>query len=251
MNVNIFLNLKFTNYLQTFFKFLYIIIKLNLRNIFMTLKKLAFSSVVATLFSGCLSINMADTGMFNDLGDLKAHLAEGDDINFQDKDGDTALINSALFGNLNNVKYLLDHGAKLDIRNNNGDNAFLSLFLFDKSHDKEILDLLLAKGVNINQKNSDGETALFLAISYGLDKHVAMLLEKGADITILNNEGESPLSEICLLFKFKKAKRVIDTLIEKGVDLNLKDAEGDTISSYVDCQEDKKLFSYLKSKGLK
>ena len=74
----------------------------------MIFKKLLFSSVaMATLFSGCLSLNMADTGMFDDLADIKSHLAKGDDINFQDEDGTTALINSVFFGNLENVKYLL------------------------------------------------------------------------------------------------------------------------------------------------
>ena len=218
----------------------------------MTLKKLVLSSVVvASLFSGCLSINMADTGMFNDIGDIKAHLAEGDDINFQDKDGDTALINSALFGNVENVKYLLDHGAKLEIRDNNGDNAFLSLFIFNNANDKEIFDLFMAKGVDVNQKNKDGETALSYALSNGFDKHTRMLLEKGAKLDLHDNDGGSVLSNLCLCFKFEKSKKVVDVLVEKGVDLNIKDEDGDTLSSEGMCDMNEKLLAYLKSKGLK
>ena len=218
----------------------------------MTVKlKLLSAMTLALLFSGCLSINMADTGMFDDLGDVKAHLAKGEDINFQDEDGTTALMNSVLFGNIDNVKYLLEKGANLELKNNDGDTAFFELFIFDKPHDKEILDLLLAKGVNINEKDEDGETALAEAISFGLDKHVKMLLDKGADITLLNKEGESPLYGICLLYRFEKAKKVIDALVSKGIDLNLKDAEGDTLSAYTNCQDNEKVFSYLKSKGLK
>ena len=213
--------------------------------------KLLSTLTLSFFFSGCLSLNMADTGMFDDLSDVKAHLANGDNINFQDEDGATALMNSVLFGNVDNVRYLLQKGANLDLKDKNGDNAFFELFLFDKPHDREILELLLAKGVNINQKNEDGETALAEAISWGLDKHTEMLLDKGADITILNNKGESPLSEICYITKIDEAKKVIDALVRKGVDLNLKDAEGDTLSSYTDCVENKELFAYLKAKGLK
>ena len=204
-----------------------------------------------TLVSGCLSLNMADTGMFDDLNDVKAHLAKGEDINFQDEDGSSALMNSVLFGNVENVKYLLEKGANIELKDNSGSTAFFELFIFDKPHDQEIFDLLLAEGVNINQKDEEGETALASAISFGLGKHVEMLLDKGADITILNNDGESPLSELCVLLNFKKSKKVIDALLKKGVDLNLKDAEGNTISSYGNCQNNKESFTYLKSKGLK
>jgi ankyrin repeat protein len=213
--------------------------------------KLLSVTTLAFMFSGCLSLNMADTGMFDDLYDIKAHLSKGEDINFQDEDGSSALMNSVLFGHLDNVKYLLKKGANLELQDNSGSRAFFKLFLFDEPNDQEILDLLLAKGVNVNQKDEDGATALFSAISYGLDKHVEMLLDKGADITILNSDGRSPLSGLCLLFNFKKSKRVIDSLVKKGVDLNLKDAKGKTISSYGNCQNNKESFPYLKSKGLK
>ena len=213
--------------------------------------KLLSTMTLAFMFSGCLSINMADTGMFDDLNDVKAHLAQGDDIDFQDEDGSTALMNSVLFGNVDNVKYLLEKGANINLKDKIGDTAFFELFIFDNPHDKEILDLLLAKGVNINQKDEDGGTALTEAMSFSLDKHVGMFLDKGADITILNKDGESPLSEICYVSKFEKAKKLIDTLVSKGVDLNLKDAEGDTLAAYTDCTENNELFTYLKSKGLK
>ena len=213
--------------------------------------KLLSTIILPFFFSGCLSTNMADTGMFDDLNDVKSHISQGDNIDFQDEDGYSALMYSVLFGHVKNVKYLLEKGANIELKNSNGDTAFFQLFMFDKPHDREILDLFLAKGININQKNEDGQTVLAQAISSGLDRHVEMLLDKGADVTILDNDGDSPLNEICYLVNFEKAKRVIDTLVKKGVDLNLKDSEGNTLSSNGDCQNNEKLFNYLKSKGLK
>jgi len=214
-------------------------------------KQLLTTLALSTLFSACTPLNIADTGMFDDLSDLKSHVVKGEDINFQDKNGETALINSVLFGNFENVKYLLDNGARVDIKNSDGENAFFNLFIFDKPEDKKIFDLLMAKGVDVNEKNKYGATALSYALGSGLAKHVAMLLDKGANININDAEGDSILSEICTIDSIEKSKAVVDVLVAKNIDLNLKDSEGYTLSDYNICAEDKELFAYLKAKGLK
>jgi len=97
------------------------------------------------------------------------------------------------------------------------------------------------------QKNKDGETALSYALSNGFDKHTRMLLDKGAKVDLHDNDGGSVLSNLCLCFKFEKSKKVVDVLVEKGVDLNIKDEDGDTLSSEGMCDMNEKLLAYLKS----
>jgi ankyrin repeat protein len=128
----------------------------------------------------------------------------------------------------------------------------------------EILDLLLDNGFNINQQDEDGFTLLFNAVSCGYVDLVKYLLSHGADLGItpfkttclhvsvkhddmfelilkhldkdLNSRddcGSTPLH--CAVFN--GSLKVIQTLLDRGVDCNALDNIGQTPLHYLSYQQ--------------
>eukprot|EP01102_Stenamoeba_stenopodia_P003224 TRINITY_DN1315_c0_g1_i2.p1 TRINITY_DN1315_c0_g1~~TRINITY_DN1315_c0_g1_i2.p1 ORF type:complete len:148 (+),score=44.55 TRINITY_DN1315_c0_g1_i2:2-445(+) len=78
-------------------------------------KKKIFKSVGMAAAAGQAMREAAKTG---DLEAVKKHLETGADINFKDRQGNTALHMAALFGHREIVHFLLEKGANKTITNN-------------------------------------------------------------------------------------------------------------------------------------
>jgi ankyrin repeat protein len=206
--------------------------------------------VSALLLSGC-ALTFADKGMFDNPRDLERDIEKGQNINVQDEDGSTALINSVIHGNLENVRLLLKHGANVHMKDEDGGTALLNIAIFEKEDDEKILKLLLSKGANINAKDKDGETALHYATYYGHMSHIKMLLKHGAKTNISDNDAELAFFEVCNISRIEKAKRVVDLFVSHGFNVNRRDNEGDKISAHIGCEKGTQLYTYLRSKGLR
>src|SRR5215213_9735886 len=109
---------------------------------------LILNIILLALLSGCTGgkinelTHAAGTG---DAATVKALLDSGVNLNAQDKDGSTPLIQAAWQGHA------------------------------------EIVRLLLSRGANVNLKSKDGGTALLWASFEGHTEIVSILLERGAD----------------------------------------------------------------------
>ena len=57
----------------------------------------------------------------------------------------------------------------------------------------ELVKYFLNKNYDINQINKNGQTALHLACELGYENIMNLLIEKGADINIKDNKGRKPL----------------------------------------------------------
>lgn len=107
-------------------------------------------------------------------------LAQGVDINLQDKLGHTALMFAAGMGHTATLKLLLDGGADHGIRNRVGTTALMRAVA--EGH-TDAAQELLDRGADVNVKRQDGTTALALAASFGHAEIVRALLDKGADVS--------------------------------------------------------------------
>ena len=114
----------------------------------------------------------------------------GIDIDEQDDDGDTALMNAASFGPPALVEMLLEKEADKELRNNEGKTALMYAAWVGP---KRGVVMLLEEGADIDVQDDDGNTALILATSQGRRRVVEELVNNGANIAVANNAGNTAL----------------------------------------------------------
>jgi len=138
--------------------------------------------------------------------------------------GTTPLLRAAIGGDVETARLLLEHGALVDLPNVQGLTPLMAAAghtsgrnqRFDTEQAQaraiELLDLLLAAGADINAKLADtnalsarvgrqpnavtereGQTALFGAVKFGWANVVEYLLAKGADPNVKDALGRTPL----------------------------------------------------------
>ena len=207
---------------------------------------------------------------------IETLLDTGADVNEQDEMGETPL-HKALATQYPKeiVSLLIKHGADVNIKDKEG-RLPIHKVLSSQNPDIRLLTLLLENGADVNAKDKNGETPLQKALklphsflfSQVLLKHgavienddpqkkssdektpdkaqnmsmnaklisptmlvsrdtsyIAMLLEKGLDVNSKDNQGNSLLHKAI----FYQNKNLLDLLIQKGADVNVKDNRGET-----------------------
>ncbi len=182
------------------------------------------------------------------LADVEMALANGEDVNKQDSEGNTPLIAAARHGDFGIVQTLVKKGATIKARNKEGYDALLALANYSmpgkpgtsknakpaepvgitiEGHLKTA-EFLLNEGADVNAKNDEGNTALILAAQLNKKDIVELLLNKGADVHAANLKGYTAL----MLAASKGQGDVICPLVRKGADINAKDNEGNTALQY-------------------
>ena len=92
--------------------------------------------------------------------------------------------------NLNLVNDLIALGADLEWQDKDGETA---LQLCARTNHPEIARVLIDAGADVNiQNNNDGSTALHLCAYWNSPEIAKMLIDAGADKTIPNNNGTLP-----------------------------------------------------------
>ena len=115
---------------------------------------------------------------------------------------------------------------------------------------REVVRLLLRHRADINAENNIGETPLHLAVRHGKTEIVDLLLKNGANINAITICGDTPLqlaksknhTEIIQLLEsaaqeesdlrlaaLNERTDVVDSLLERGANINAKDRHGYTI----------------------
>jgi ankyrin repeat protein len=169
----------------------------------------------------------------------------GANINIQDKYGYSALSYAILYGNVEMVNYLVGKGADLKQKDSNN---YSYLHIASSQNKSDIVEILLKSKMNINEKNSNGETPLHLALSHRTYEVAKLLVDNGADINARDNYRSTPLHYTVrygsyastatklmndyILTKDQNtrmtARSMIDYLLSKNPDTNLRDSAGYT-----------------------
>ncbi len=140
------------------------------------------------------------------------------------------------------VTVLVEKGASLEHSNKSGDTA---LFTAVDNDEYDIASLLLRHGANIYHRNADGKNALFrVSIAAETQRQIAMfrlLFENGVE----RNGYDSPLWRYVY---DDKNLPVIEYLISAGLNINVCDEDGRTITEYART-ESKAAYNLLTSKG--
>jgi ankyrin repeat protein len=141
----------------------------------------------------------------------------------------TPLLVAAAAGDTEVVKLLLDFGANPMFKDSNGQNALHNAALGGYVQCMKAILLALdgnpnkSKAVNQVVKNN-GWTPLYAAVVSESRASVMLLLEHGAVVTTLTAAKQTVLHG-CMMFITESDFGMIDTFLEKGVDINQLDEE--------------------------
>ena len=149
------------------------------------------------------------------------------DVNFVDELGIIPLKSAIEKGHYDVAKYLLEKGA--DINYKMEDNVTW-LELAAQNNNPELIKLLIDKGCKVNVFDDFGNTPLTSAAGHGNIDVVKILIENGAKLEpgickreSCTNRGQTPLHSASW-----RNPAIVEYLVKKGADPNVKDLEGNT-----------------------
>ena len=130
---------------------------------------------------------------------IQAFIDSGGNINIIEENGNPALFNEMAYGSDETVNLLLDLGADPNVKGKNGQNALMHSADFTKRLSLDTYKKIIDKTADLNAKNEANDTALIIFASTDED----------------SNYGQSSY----------KAAEVVEVLIQKGADPNIKGAD--------------------------
>jgi ankyrin repeat protein len=134
----------------------------------------------------------------------------------------TALIDAAFSGSEEILKMLLESGVDVNSQDEHGRTALLSAA---GSSRPRTVEFLLERGADQRATNS-GRTPLHAAAYGGSWRTMRPLIEYGGNLTAIDDDGETLLHAVA--GSCGASKRMIDTLVESGLDVNATDAQSRT-----------------------
>jgi len=178
-----------------------------------------------------------------DLENTELLLKNGAHANSEDVDNTYLYQAYNIKHNKDIVKLLLEYGA-----NPNTSHPITGTILISacRNHDPEMVKLLLDYKANPNLSDSLGGSPLYY-MCHSLD-HIStkLLLEHGADPNLINNEEH----EFPIHFAYYMGrKKVFQLIIEKGIDVNLADKEGNHLVHMACSNKDSEMARLLLDKG--
>ncbi|WP_237662912.1 ankyrin repeat domain-containing protein [Sutcliffiella horikoshii] len=120
-------------------------------------------------------------------------LEAGHDVNFQDDDGRTPLMQAVIDQHIEMATLLIQYGAHVNMQDYLGETA--ALHFAAQNNSAEITEVLLKNGAEIDLEDINGNTPLSDAIFYfrGDEKVIQQLLKHEADRERKNKHDVSPL----------------------------------------------------------
>jgi ankyrin repeat protein len=137
--------------------------------------------------------DLFDALLTEDLTLLTELLEAGCDVNAQDEEGRTALIQATIYNNVEVVEILIHNKAQVNTRDFFGGNA--ALHFAAQNYYLEIVQILLKNKAEIDIQDINGNTPLYKAVLNfsGNGAVIQQLLLHGADRHLKNHQGVSPL----------------------------------------------------------
>ncbi len=163
------------------------------------------------------------------------------DLEIKDNRGNTVLSTAASLGNVRAVQMLIGEGADVNTKN---DLNQTPLMRSAECRRFDIMRRLIDAGALVNLQDNFGYSSLAHAVIGSSRECVALLLDSGADATLTDQSGSTPLSLIAVfgerdadaIWKTPMSKMkelgekhlMLDAFVKKGVDINSKNASGET-----------------------
>lgn len=124
-----------------------------------------------------------------DAGRLSSHLqsSEAVQVDYQNKDGWSALFAAAYHGKLASVQLLLDRSANTELKSLTGSTALFAAAF--RGH-WEVLRLLVGAHADVDIVNSNGDSAAYAAAYHGHRLALQQLVEARADVNVSNKVSE-------------------------------------------------------------
>ena len=128
-------------------------------------------------------------------------------------------------------------------------DLYRDLWKYCKNNDFSALkNLLKVSNLDLEIKTKEGWTALIIAAYNGSYECVKELVNAGADVNTHNYNFTTVLMYAKTNALKSKGNRIIDFLLDNGVDINAKDIFEKTVLDWVK-EEDNVLYEYLKIKN--
>ena len=154
-------------------------------------------------------------------GIIEVLLKNGANVNVDNENGWTPLLEAVSQNDFATVKSLVNYGANVSAINNEG---WTPLMQASKKGNLEILRFLLSNNADVNALNNYDQTALMIATEKGYPYIVKALLEKGAKVNIIDNEEETALS----IAARGGDSYIVDLLVKAGAHINYQNSNGCT-----------------------
>ncbi len=150
-------------------------------------------------------------------------------VDTRDAQGATAVLRACGNGHAAVVDCLLDAGADATLAAHSGVTPLAAAV---SARQTGVIAVLLGRGVGVDQRLPNAATALMVAAALGYPEIVEVLLGNTADVNAVDDNGRNAL-HAAAQFSFEhndslRARRLFDTLLKHGVDVNRADATGTT-----------------------
>ncbi len=165
----------------------------------------------------------------------------GANKNIKTDTGKTALELAVEKENLKLLELLLARKVDLEIPFQDGNTALMAAL---KKKNETIASLLVDEGANINMKSSDGHSPLIQSILNSFFNFSVKLINKGADIK-QKYESSSIIWLVLSDYSKDQSNKLINILVEKGIDLDQESNDGFTELMYAIDQGDDELVQLL------
>lgn len=148
--------------------------------------------------------------------------------------GTSALMFVAMNGFIEGAKLLLDRGAKIELQQYG--NKWTPLMMAANADKTKMVNYLLDRGANIEAVDTVGNNSLLAATNGLFHDTVSALLKRGANVNAFTPTNGSNALMNAINFgyedKEKDSIKMMNLLIENGININFQGAQGDTALMY-------------------
>ncbi len=168
-----------------------------------------------------------------DVKTARTLLAQGENVNDKDKEGETPLHLACLHGYYDLALRMLEQGADARATNKAGATPLVYLSMAQVSKSRAQLSVavakaLLQKGADVNAGDKEGITPLMWAVNRGNLPLVNFLIDAGADV---NAKDRQKYNE-CTVLMYAQRIDAAEILLRHGADPSVCNASGDNAWEY-------------------
>lgn len=175
----------------------------------------------------------------------KAIAAGGVEINSADAKGKTAVLHACENGNADFLVWLAGQNAEFKAQDGDGNNCLHLTIRSRKA--AQVIPLAVEKGVDREAQNAKGMSPLVAAYDANQFKSFEALQAAGANLNAQHPKSASPL----IVDAVKKERlQYVNFMMEKGADINARDAEGHNLMVLCAQQSVHELVAPLLQRGL-